>query len=118
MDESYPIRQARDDDMDEVAEIIRRAWQPILAFHEQNMGSELFATLHSEWGKRIGDKVRRDREQYPDWFFVAEAREHGEVIAFIKFQMDRARGIGTVGLNAVAPEFQGRGSHRTWSASS
>ena len=109
MDEDYRLRGAVAGDLDRIGEIIREAWEPIFALHEQSWGEELFEFLYANGAERIQANVGRHLAQHPEWIFVVEKGEGGEVVAFIQYLLDEERGLGTVGLNAVASAYQGRG---------
>ncbi len=109
MDDRYRIRAATADDLDRIGEIIRQAWAPIFGLHEENWGEELFAVLYANWPENIRASVGRHLAEHPDWAFVVEARDSGEVVAFITYLLEPKRGIGIVGLNAVAAGLQGQG---------
>ena len=109
MDEGYRLRAAVEADLDRIGEIIRQAWEPIFAVHRREWGEELFEFLYANGAERIKANVGRHLAEHPDWIFVVEKGEGGEMAAFIQYLLDEERGLGTVGLNAVAPEHQGRG---------
>jgi ribosomal protein S18 acetylase RimI-like enzyme len=109
MDDKHRIRGATEGDLDRIGEIIRQAWEPIFALHEENWGGELFGVLYANWAENIKANVGRHMAENPDWIFVVESCETGEVMAFIAYLLDRERSMGTVGLNAVAAEFQRQG---------
>ena len=108
MDEKYRFRGATEGDLDRIGEIIRQVWEPIFALHEDNMGEDLFSVVCSN-SDRIKASVGRHLAQNPDWIVVVESSATGEVIAFIQFLLGGEKGVGIVGLNAVAPEVQGQG---------
>ena len=109
MDDKYRFRAATEGDLDRIGEIIRQVWDPIFALHEDNLGEDLFSVVCSNWPDRMKASVGRHLAQNPDWIFVVESSEIGEVIAFIQFLLGGETGVGIVGLNAVAPECQGQG---------
>ena len=109
MDNRHRIRAATVDDLDRIGEIIRQAWEPIFGLHEEHWGEELFGVLYANWPKNIKASVGRHLAEHPEWAFVVEARETHEVVAFITYLLDTKKGIGIVGLNAVAAGLQGQG---------
>ncbi len=109
MDDRYQIRAATGDDLDRIGEIIRQAWEPIFGLHEEKWGEELFEVLYANWPENIKASVGRHLAEHPDWAFVVASRETGEVVAFITYLLDTKKGIGIVGLNAVAAGLQGQG---------
>lgn len=109
MDDRHWIRAATEGDLDRIGEIIRQAWEPIFGLHEENWGEELFGVLYANWPVKIKASVGRHLAEHPDWAFVVEARDSGKVAAFITYLLEPKRGIGIVGLNAVAAGLQGQG---------
>lgn len=109
MDDRHRIRAATADDLDRIGDIIRQAWEPIFGLHEKNWGEELFGVLYANWPENIKASVGRHLAEHPDWAFVVEARDSGEVVAFITYLLEPKKGIGIVGLNAVAAGLQGQG---------
>ena len=109
MDDRYRIRGATEADLDRIGEIVRQAWEPIFGLHEENWGEELFDVLYANWPENIKASVGRHLAEHPEWAFVVESRETSEVAAFITYLLDMKKGIGIVGLNAVAAGLQGQG---------
>ena len=106
------MRGAVEADLDRIGEIIRQAWEPVFAVHERDWGEELFEFLcanGANGAERIKANVGRHLAEHPEWIFVVEKGEGGEVVAFIQDLIDEERGLGTLGLNAVASAYQGRG---------
>lgn len=46
-------------------------------------------------------------ERHPEWVRVTEI--DGRVVAFVTFTLDQGSAIGTIGNNAVHPDYAGRG---------
>lgn len=109
MNDKYALRLACEDDMDAVAKIVHRAWEPVLAHHKQNMGLDLFDATYSRWSQAAGNRMRSLFSRNPNCFSVVELCKSGELVAFVTYQMDHDGSMGTLGLNAVAPQFQGQG---------
>ena len=109
MDDRYRIRGAAEADLDRIGEIIRQAWTPIFGLHEESWGEELFDALYANWPENIRASVGRHLAEHPEWAFVVESRETNEVVSFITYLLDAKKGIGIVGLNAVAAGLQSQG---------
>lgn len=109
MENNNRIRLGDEGDLERVGEIIRRAWKPVYEIYRNEMGEELYRVLFDNWGNPIETNVRRHQARHPDWFYVVTSVETTEVVAFITFWLDREKQMGTIGLNAVAPESQGQG---------
>lgn len=98
------MRPARLEDMPRLQEIVQAVWA---------IGSDF--TLEEKYG-RVGDE-RWDRWLVPKVMSrlwdeinnVVVTEVHGEIAGFISYAIDRAREVGTIHYNAVAPGFQGRG---------
>ncbi|NPV08150.1 MAG: GNAT family N-acetyltransferase [Anaerolineae bacterium] len=101
------IRPFRPADAQAIEDIAAAAWTPIYAhfayLQEQALGE--VARRSSVENKR--EQVRSFARDHPGWTLVSEVG--GRVVGFITFTLDRERRIGTIGNNAVDPEFCGRG---------
>lgn len=101
------FRPVREEEIERVAEIAVRAWQPIFGYYREALGEDLFARLHTGWEERKAEQVRRAAHARPDCVYVTEI--DGAVVGFITFSTDGATGVGEIGNNAVDPECQARG---------
>lgn len=101
------IRELRPDEVGVIADIAALAWTPIYehlaCLQEEVLGK--VARRSSLENKR--QQVTSFAEQHPEWVRVTET--DGKVVAFITFILDRERRIGTIGNNAVHPNFAGHG---------
>ncbi|MGI6208247.1 MAG: GNAT family N-acetyltransferase [Anaerolineae bacterium] len=101
------IREYVPADAAAIEDIAAAAWAPIYEhfayLQEQALGE--VARPSSVDNKRA--QVRSFAQQHPEWIRVSEV--DGKVVGFITFTLDRERRIGTIGNNAVDPEFCGRG---------
>jgi len=106
-DSGITIRALRPDDVEVIADIAALAWEPIYEhfarLQEQVLGQ--VARRSSVEDKRA--QVRGFAEKHPEWVRVTEL--DGRAVAFITFTLDYDRRIGTIGNNAVHPDFAGRG---------
>ncbi len=104
------IRPYRPEDLPAIMDIGNRAWQGIYDMFEAVYGPELFSVLVPDRTRKKGEQVRRHCEQHPDWVYVCE-EDDGRIVGFVTFQLDRVRGIGEIGNNAVDPDcgLKGRG---------
>jgi ribosomal protein S18 acetylase RimI-like enzyme len=103
----WELRAARPDDADECAAVAVVAWQRVFDSYAAILGTGLYRGCFVGWEARkardVGSFVRR----HPEQALVAEA--NGAVVGFVTFQHDDEDRIGTLGNNAVHPEWQGRG---------
>jgi ribosomal protein S18 acetylase RimI-like enzyme len=95
------IRPYRADDLPVIMDIANRAWAPIFDMYERVRGEELFLLLTPDRHTVKGEQVRAHAERSPETLLVCE--EAGCVVGFITYHLDRDKGIGTIGNNAVDP---------------
>ncbi len=106
------LRPAQVQDLGRCQEIAVAAWTPIYAFRRRQLGESLFQRLHPDWARRKAGEIGRAFESRPSWVLVAvapDAAGASQPVAFVTYQLDPARGVGTIGNNAVDPPWQGRG---------
>lgn len=101
------IRGYQPADLPVLMEIGNRAWAGIYTEFRRIYGDELFTVIVPDPATVKGEQIRAHCEAHPDWVLVAE--DEGRVQGFVTFRLDRERGIGEIGNNAVAPELQGQG---------
>ncbi|HOJ21305.1 MAG TPA: GNAT family N-acetyltransferase [Armatimonadota bacterium] len=101
------FRPVRPEDVERIAQIAVRAWQPIYAYYREALGEELFARLHTGWEERKADQVRQAARARPDCVYVTEI--DGAIAGFITFMVNPETGVGEIGNNAVDPECQTSG---------
>ena len=99
------IRRATEDDLDPIYEINLIAWKEMSTAYmmEQKYG-QIGPKPANVWraeGLRMACAGNLDR------VFVAELE--GEVVGYAMYMLDEERRIGTVGENAVHPDYRGRG---------
>ncbi len=101
------IRELRAGEVGAIADIAALAWAPIYEHfaHLQEAALGKVARRSSLDTKRT--QVTESAQRHPEWVRVTEI--DGRVVAFITFALDRERRMGTIGNNAVHPDFAGRG---------
>ncbi len=99
------IREAREEDIDAVSDITRRAWGGVTMaqLREERHGILGGKPWYEHKCAEIQDGFRRNHKS----FIVAELA--GRVVGYASFSCPTDSGIGVVGNNAVDPDFQGRG---------
>ena len=105
--ESLAIRPLRPGEVERIEDIAASAWAPIYA-HFHALQERTLGAVARRSG--LDDKRRQVREfaaRHPDWVLVSEL--DGAVIGFVTFTLDRDNRIGTIGNNAVSPDYAGRG---------
>jgi ribosomal protein S18 acetylase RimI-like enzyme len=107
MVEGLVMRDVRAEDVDTMVGIAVAAWAPVFACWRELMGEELFAAVNPNWE---AEKARQVRDACTaDWCTVCVAELGGRVVGFITWSANGQSGVGEIGNNAVAPEFQGQG---------
>ena len=108
MSNDVVIRDARQGDVETLAEIANAAWAPLFEAHRKAMGEELFAAAVPDWRQRKGKEIRTACEPGSPTF-VCVAEKEGRVVGFVTFRIDKNSRIGVLCNNAVHPDFQGMG---------
>jgi len=115
------LRPARPGDLPRCQEIAVAAWTPIYAHRRRLLGDSLFRKLQPQGLQRKAGEIARAFAAHPEWVVVATASppppepvdgggaDAPPVVAFVTYQLDPERGVGTIGNNAVDPAWQGRG---------
>jgi ribosomal protein S18 acetylase RimI-like enzyme len=102
------IRDFEPRDVERIVEIAVAAWEPIYAYYRQTMGQELFEVVFPDWQTEKAGQVRRScLPQSSVQVCVAEV--DGLVVGFITFYAHEGDRVGTIGNNAVHPQWQGQG---------
>ena len=96
------IRPYKPSDLPALMDIGNRAWRPIYDMYERCRGYELARLLVPDRGTAKSDQIRAFAEHSPERLVICE--EGGRVVGFLTFSLDREKGIGTIGNNAVDPE--------------
>ena len=102
------IRPYRPEDRDDVVELSLRAWAPVFASLENELGRELFGRLHADW-RADQDAAVRDvlgADGVRSW--VAESDDG--VVGFVAATCHEERRIGEIAMLAVDPAAQGAGT--------
>lgn len=104
----FVVRRFEPADRDAIQEIRRRAFHPVFASFRRLLGDEIF---HAEYGDADGSQAeyldslcRTDSEKE---LYVLLAS--GRIVGFTGLSAEPAKRRGEIDLNAVAPEYQGRG---------
>ncbi|MGC9316511.1 MAG: GNAT family N-acetyltransferase [Armatimonadota bacterium] len=98
------IRPATPDDMPCLQEIVQQVW----AIGSDFALEEKYGSVGDErWDRWLVPKVMSRLWDEIGSILVTEI--DGEIAGFISYALDRAREVGAIHYNAVAPHFQGRG---------
>jgi GNAT superfamily N-acetyltransferase len=97
------------EDREAVLAICLAAFAPIHAGFEAALGPAIYALEFPDWRGDYARKIAAWPPPEPARAYIAEAG--GSLVAFVESSV-RAGGLGEIGLNAVAPDWQGRGIGR------
>lgn len=101
------IRPFDDHDLAEVVALSLRAWAPVFASLERELGSEIFKRLYSDWRASQQQAVEAVCAEEAKHVWVAEvgARAAG----FVAIELHPESSIGEIYMIAVDPDYQGSG---------
>ena len=102
------IRNYTSSDWQAVRDICLEAFTPIHEGFAHALGSELFSLVYPDW-KASNESYLRSLCETDEHrrFLVAEL--DGAVVGFIHYEFRREKESGKLGLNAVHPNYQGKG---------
>ena len=102
------IRPIRPDEVETIAEIAVRAWEPIFRERAEVLGEDLMRrNSGGDWREAKANAIRKHCEWDLETVFVTELG--GQVVGFITFAPFREKGIIEIGNNAIDPDYQGHG---------
>ena len=96
------IRSYRPQDLPAIMDIANRAWQQIHKMFREIYGEELFQILVPDEFTRKGNQVKTQCIEHPEWVYICE--EADKIVGFVTFMLDKEKGIGEIGNNAVYPD--------------
>ncbi|MCC7495324.1 MAG: GNAT family N-acetyltransferase [Fimbriimonadaceae bacterium] len=104
------LRHGTTDDLEAVQAIATACWMPIFASFRQLVGEAIFAEV---WGGDPPSWIEQRRQHYERW--LREKPESiwvldraGELLGFVTFNIDPAKGLGTLNTNGVRPDLRGQ----------
>lgn len=71
------VRVLRDSDVSAVVALSLRAWEPVFAFFERQLGRRLFARLYPDWHAQQEVSVRQALADYETWVSAEADRVTG-----------------------------------------
>jgi ribosomal protein S18 acetylase RimI-like enzyme len=102
------IRSFEARDTGAVVELSQRAWAPVFASLEQELGPAVFGRLHPDWRDDQRRAVEQACASRGTRVWVAEVE--GEVVGFVATGIfDPERGMGEISMLAVDPDHQSGG---------
>jgi len=102
------MRKYEPRDLEVIMDIGNRAWKPIYAMFRSIYGDELFGVNVPDEATEKGRQIRCSCSEHPELVMVCE--RNGRVIGFITLLLDRTKGVGEIGNNAVDPLSGERGA--------
>jgi GNAT superfamily N-acetyltransferase len=103
------IRRYAPQDLEAVVDLSLRAWAPVFASLERELGHDLFVRLHGgDWRRYQSDAVRDTLNADRMHAWVAESA--GRVVGFAAATLHEQRRIGEIVMLAVDPGDQGAGT--------
>mgnify|MGYP003445089439 CR=1 FL=1 len=105
---TYAIRLFEPRDFKRVHDICVRAFTPIHEGFEREVGPEIFANQYIGWQGRYVDDLTRLTNAAPATL-VHVIEDAGVIVGFVTTVVDDKTKAGEIGLNAVDPDYQGRG---------
>lgn len=108
MNQEFTIRLANNNDLPTMENIRQKAFRPVFASFRNILGDKIYS-LAQEPEDNQQDKLLSSMLA-PDsvWqLFVLELSQ--EVIGFVSVQLDNETKVGEIGLNAVHPDYSGKG---------
>ena len=103
------IRQFQQADLDQVLTICIDAFTPIHESFRQILGSEIFFRVYPDWKESNKAYIRSLCEDDRDNVLVATTSQSEQVVGFVHYSVNPERCTSEIGINAVAPELQGKG---------
>jgi len=99
------IRKAKETDISEIVSLTEKSWEG--ATFAELLEKKYGIIEGKRWYEYKGKEIENFRKNNLDKVLVAE--ENGKVVGYATYHLDKDRKIGTVGNNAVHPDFRGRG---------
>src|SRR5262249_21179745 len=107
VDMDRAIRQYQPEDLGAVVDLALRAWAPVFASLERELGHELFVRAHGDWRQFQAAAVREVLSMRGMRVCVADVGDGP--VGFVAARADTDRKIGEIAMLAVDPDHQRRG---------
>lgn len=102
------IRAASVNDLPRLDDVRQAAFAPVFASFRSILGEEIYDLAQAHEDKAQGDYLSSLFELESDWKVYAAEVDH-TVVGFVSFQLNKDTRVGEIGLNAVHPNYTGRG---------
>lgn len=108
MTEDCRIRAFEPDDLPKLHEIREAAFKPVFGSFRRIVGEKIAAVAFASAEREQAELLDRICEAGSEHdVFVVESESH--IVAFCSVSLDRDSKVGEIGLNAVRPDYQGKG---------
>lgn len=108
MNQEFTIRLANTKDLPKMENIRRKAFRPVFASFRNILGDEIYSLAQEPEDNKQGELLSSMLGLDSVWqLFVLELSQ--EVIGFVSVQLDNKTKVGEIGLNAVHPDYSGKG---------
>ncbi len=108
MNQKFTIRLANNNDLPITEKIRQKAFKPVFASFRNILGDELYSLAQEPEDDKQSDLLSSMFAPDSEWqLFVLELSQG--VIGFVSVQLNNETKIGEIGLNAVHPDYSGKG---------
>jgi len=99
------IKKAKKEDISKIVGLTQKAWA---GYTKAELLEKRYGLIAGKrWYEHKGQDIKNDCQNNLDRVLVAE--ERGNIVGYAIYHVNEDSKIGTVGYNAVNPEFRGRG---------
>ena len=108
MNEQLSIETATLDDLDQLESIRQEAFKPVFESFKNILGSIVYE--HAQLPEDLQQKeMLKEMFQQSSVWSVYALRETGKLIGFVSLRTDSASMVCEIGLNAIHPDYAGKG---------
>ena len=108
MNQEFTIRLANINDLPTMENIRQKAFRPVFASFQNILGDEIYLIAQEPEDNKQGELLSSMLDPDSIWqLFVIELSQ--AVIGFVSVQLNNKTKVGEIGLNAVHPDYSGRG---------
>lgn len=102
------FRKFKQEDLCTILNIAIEAWIPVYQGYSEILGEEIFEIAFTNWEKRKKEDIKRTCTEC-DNCYVYVVETDNEIAGFLTLFIDPVTCVGTIGNNAVHPDYQGCG---------
>lgn len=107
--EALTIRRAERSDLPRLQQVREAAFAPVFASFRSILGETIYAVAQAGDDAAQGALLASYFDASSSIWDVFKAEISGQAVGFMAVRLDRDGGVGEIGLNAVHPDFAGRG---------